>query len=73
MANVSLVFNSSEKGELETKLECYLNSSNEVLIKIYIGYGDDHNPYNMQYITLDKSTAIKLVKVLRTEISQISE
>jgi len=73
MANVSLVFNSSEKGGLDTKLECHLNGGQEVFIKIYNGDSEDYSSINMQCITLDKSTAIKLVKVLRTEISQISE
>ena len=73
MANISVIFNSTSTGLLNPKLECYLNNSNEVFLKIYCGDGDDYENKEMQCITLDKSTAIKLVKVLRTEISKIKE
>lgn len=68
MANVSLVFHSSELSGLESKAECFLNTRNEIVLQVYT---DKEDPYYRQVISLDKSTAIKLAKTLRTEINKI--
>ena len=67
MANVSLVFHGTDN---ETKAECYLNNSNEITLEVYY---DKESPYYSQLISLDKSTAIKLAKTLRTEINKIED
>jgi hypothetical protein len=58
------VFLGTEMSE-DTELECYMNSSNEIWIHI------QHPDYSSMGITLDKSTAIKFAKTLRTEINKI--
>lgn len=65
MANYSLVFHGTDN---ETKAECYLNQSNEITLEVYY---DKDSPHYSQLISLDKSTAIKLAKTLRTEINKI--
>jgi hypothetical protein len=67
MANVSLVFHGTDN---ETKAECYLNNDNEITLEVYY---DKESPYYSQLISLDKSTAIKLAKTLRTEINKIED
>ena len=67
MANVKTVFFSSENDNMETELQCFFNANNEIFISIDDG---DRPP---SFICLDKSTSIKLVKVLKTEISKIVE
>tara|TARA_R110002050_G_C8850847_1_gene506658 strand:+ start:139 stop:324 length:186 start_codon:yes stop_codon:yes gene_type:complete len=52
----------------ETKAECYLNGSNEITLTVYY---DKDSQFHSQLISLDKSTAIKLAKTLRTEINKI--
>lgn len=68
MANVKLIFNGSEISETTGyELQLYVNKQNEIFISIA-----DHsmqNPY--RFICLDKSTAIKLSKELRRQISLI--
>jgi len=68
MAKVSYVFHSSEISELDTKAECFLNTLGEIVIQLYT---DKDDPYYCQLIALDKSTAIKFAKTLRTEINKI--
>lgn len=65
MANVSLVFHGTDQ---ETCAECYINHVNEITLEVYF---DKDSPYHSQLISLDKSTAIKLAKTLRTEINKI--
>ena len=61
---VRLVFTGTERSKTnENELEVYATQHNEILLII-----DDKD-----YICLDKSTAIKLVKTLKTEISKIEE
>ena len=67
MANFSLVFHGVDD---EQKSECYLNSSNQITLEVYY---DKDSLYHSQSISLDKSTAIKLAKTLRTEINKIQE
>jgi hypothetical protein len=62
MANVSLIFYGIDD---ETSLECYANRNDNITIEFD---GDAPN-----LIELDKSTAIKFAKTLRTEINKISE
>jgi hypothetical protein len=61
MANVVLRFICSQ--DRGSELECFLNKNNEITIKI--------ESNGMEYVCLDKSTAIKLAKTLRTEINKI--
>jgi len=66
MANVKLIFQGTERSETnETDLECYINTHNEITIHL-----EDNYP---QYICLDKSTAIRFAKTLRTEINKMEE
>jgi len=68
MANVSLKFN-CESGD-GTTLECWFNPrNNEVCLAIDPPLYDESDIGKT--IQLDKSTAIKLVKVLKTEINKI--
>lgn len=64
---VKLVFQSSEKSEVDTEMVCHYNDNNE----IYICLENQHDTF--QFICLDKSTAIKFSKVLRTEIAKIED
>ncbi len=64
MANVRLVF----FGEHEQELECFLNTHDE--ITILVGFKDDHD-IEKRSISLDKPTAVRLVKTLKTIISQM--
>ena len=66
MANIKLSFLGSEKSETEEhKLECFYNAHNEIYINIEMVDGE------YGFICLDKSTAIKLSKTLKTEINKI--
>jgi hypothetical protein len=66
MANVKLIFSGSEISRTqESELQCYVNSNNE----IYISLSNDNDEPNV--ICLDKSTAIRFAKTLRTEINKI--
>ena len=68
MANVRLIFNGSESSETENhSLECFCNANNNIYISIDI---EDFPP---SWICLDKSTAIKFAKTLRTQINLITE
>jgi hypothetical protein len=68
MANVKLIFQGTKGSQTsETGLECYLNASNEIFIKIK-DY-DDSCYHNTQIICLDRDTAIKLHRELKKQIS----
>ena len=68
MANVKLTFYGSEKSESdEHKLCCFANSHNEIYIELEV---DGFTPH---WICLDKSTAIKFAKTIRTEINKIQD
>lgn len=67
MANVKLIFN-GDGDTSEHELQCFLNTHNEIFLDI-----DMCNGFPASFITLDKSTAIKLAKTLRTEINKIKE
>jgi len=64
MANVRLIF----FGDNDEQLECYLNLKDEITIEI--GEKDDHE-LEKRLISLDKPTAVRLVKTLKTIISQM--
>lgn len=69
MANIKILFNGTENSETqEHKLECFANSNNEIYIEIDSGCNEVPD-----FICLDKSTAIKFSKTLRTEINKIKE
>ena len=64
MANISLLFNCTSGDGFY--LETYLNSKNEITVSI-----DFNNDGDPTLVCLDKSTAIKFAKTLRTEINKI--
>ena len=66
MANVKLIFNGTIDTE-DHELQTFLNTQNEIYISIDIDGLPTH------WICLDKSTAIKFAKTLRTEINKIVE
>lgn len=63
MSNIRLIF-AEEK--TEKQLQCFATLSN----KIYIEIIDNEfiNDYNLQYICLDKKTAVGLVRELKKQI-----
>ena len=68
MANVKLIFQGAEVSKTDDyELECFVNQFNDIAISI----DDQESPANI--ISLDISTAIKLSKVLRTEINIAKE
>lgn len=66
MGNYKIIF--EDCSNFETQLECFYNSNE--LLSIIIGESDD-NLMTKRCITLDKRTAVKLVKVMKTEISKM--
>ena len=67
MANVKLIFNGTN-GTDKHELQCFINQDDEIYIEINIEPGSPETP---SWICLDKSTAIKFAKTLRTEINKI--
>ena len=68
MANVKLIFYGSDLSETnDTELKCFFNTKNEIFIELEMA------GFEPSYICLDKSTAIKFAKTLRTEINKIEE
>tara|TARA_R110002020_G_scaffold51096_1_gene144776 strand:+ start:120 stop:323 length:204 start_codon:yes stop_codon:yes gene_type:complete len=65
MANYNIIFNSTDNSELYSSVECFLNQHKEIAIVIESSYG------GKEAVSLDKSTAIKLAKTLRSEINKI--
>ena len=63
---VKLVFQSSEKSEVDTEMVCFKNTQEEIFIQL----SNIHDV--IQFICLDKQTAIKFSKVLRTEIAKMN-
>ena len=64
MANVKLIFSGTNDTE-DHELEVFKNTREEIFIQIDIG------GIPPAWICLDKSTAIKFAKTLRTEINKI--
>jgi len=69
MGNTKLIFLSSLSDD--TELECFVNSIDEITLQITDT--DSDNQFNKQLVSLDIPTAIKLSKVLRSEINKIKE
>ena len=68
MANVKLIFSGTEISETtEHELVCFANTREEIYIAI------DTGGYAPSFVCLDKSTAIKFAKTLRTEINKIQD
>ena len=68
MPNVKLLFCGTERSETQQhQLECYYNINNDIYINIDMPEG------NYGFICLDKSTAIKLHRELKKQISFITE
>ena len=66
MSNHKLIFYGTETFDMqEHTIECYVNKVNEIFITI------EAPGFAPLFITLDKSTAIKFAKTLRTEINKI--
>lgn len=65
MANIKYIFGSSKIGN-NSDMVCY-KQTNDIYIRI------ENVDGSFNYITLDKQTAIKFSKVLRTEISKIED
>ena len=61
MANTKIIFYDND----DTELECFVNHEG----RLYLSIEGDMS----QHITLDKSTAIKFSKTLRTEISKMED
>lgn len=69
MANTKLIFFGSVKGQTEeNSLECFHNSNNEISFFIRSNFDN-----KIDFITFDRSTAIKLHRELKKQISFITE
>lgn len=66
MENTKIIFEGSSLSEGQ-ELQIYYTNSNEIFIKVYHW----ETPEQSEYVTLNKATAVKLVKVLKREISKI--
>ena len=69
MTNTKLIFLSSL--DENTELECFVNTINEITFKITDS--DSDHQWSTNLVSLDIPTAIKLSKVLRTEINKAKE
>lgn len=67
MANFDIIFKCTSGDGC--CIETFLNSNNEISILIYYEQNED----DQNLIFLDKSTAIKFAKTLRTEINKIQD
>ena len=66
MANTKTIFLGTEQSRSNsTELHCYLNFSNEIFIMIE---PEDQEPC---FICLDRATAIRLCKILKSEIGKM--
>lgn len=67
MANIKLIFQGSELSSSDkTELICEVNVFNEILISIKDT--EIQHDYNEQFICLNKSTAVRLVRELKKQI-----
>lgn len=68
MAKVKLIFYGTENSESQDhELSCFQNINNEIYIEL------DCKDFPPHFICLDKPTAIKFAKTLRTEINKIED
>jgi len=65
MDNTKTIFCASENLGFNAELQAFSNSHNEIYIEI------DCDDMPVSFITLDRETAIKLVKTLKREIAKI--
>lgn len=66
MARAKLIFYGAEASKSEDhELECFCNETEHIYISIDMGV------FVPSWIVLDKPTAIKLVKTLKTEINKV--
>jgi len=69
MPNVKLLFFGSEESQTqEHQLECYQNQNNNIYLNI-----DMDNGWDSSFICLNKSTAIKLHRELKKQISFLKD
>ena len=64
MANTKLVFVSTPSSTYESELQCFCTEDNDIHIQID---GD-----GFEFILLDKETAVKLTRTLKSEISKMT-
>ena len=64
MANVRLTFYGNQLKKNDAEIICFAKNDGEIIIKI-----SNHN--DLQFISLDKSTAVKLSRELRKQIALI--
>ena len=70
MENVILIFKGSEEsGTDKIELICECNIFNEITISLKDS--EEIEPYNFQYISLSKQTAVRLVRELKKQIGFI--
>ena len=71
MANVKLIFKGTESldDSYQPELQCYVNKDNEIFIEI----SNSLDEQDFSFICLDKSTAIRFAKTIRTEINKIAD
>tara|TARA_R110000796_G_scaffold182336_1_gene298885 strand:- start:482 stop:685 length:204 start_codon:yes stop_codon:yes gene_type:complete len=67
MSKHKILFYGTDNGSEDHKLETFINVYNEIFISI------DMPDFTTSFISLDKSTAIKFAKTLRTEINKIQD
>ena len=66
MSKIKLIFYSSDLSGIDSELECFANDRNEIYLRLHcIDTGFEG------VICLDKPTAIKFSKVVKTEISKL--
>lgn len=68
MENVQLKFHSTPETELNTSLTCFANIKGDIAITIS---GEDGNYDDIRMVSLNKPTAIRLVKELKKQINFI--
>ena len=72
MANTKLIFcGTIESGTTNVEMVCYKNTNEQIYISLKDV--DSNHDYDFQFICLDKSTAIKLHRELKKQISYIQE
>jgi len=67
MSKIRLVFESSDKSGIDSKMQCYCNTNNEIYINIE---GNNLDPI---FICLDEETAVTFSKHLKREISYLKQ
>lgn len=67
MGNFKIIF--EDCSDIGSSLECFLTDRGFILINV--GDITSPDPRESNIITLDRPTAVKLVKVLKTEISKM--